>query len=58
MIEQQPWKVAVIVLVLALLVMLIVGFYREDREIRARLPRLRARHSANQPTAAEAMPSV
>jgi hypothetical protein len=56
--EQQPWKVAVIVVVLALLAMVIVGFYREDREIRAKLPRLRARHSADQPATAEATPSV
>ena len=55
--EQQPWKVAVIVVVLALLVLVIVGFYREEREIRARLPRLRARHSADHPTG-EATPSV
>jgi hypothetical protein len=51
--EQQPWKVAVIVVVLALLVMVIVGFYREDREIRARLPWLRARHGADHPATAE-----
>lgn len=48
--EQQPWKVAVIVVVVILLVMVILGVYREDREIRAKLPRLRARRSADHPT--------
>lgn len=48
--EQQPWKVAVIVVIVILLVMVIVGVYREDREIRAKLPRLRARRSADHPT--------
>jgi hypothetical protein len=48
--EQQPWKIAVIVAVVILLVMVIVGIYREGREIRVMLPRLRARQSADPPT--------
>jgi hypothetical protein len=48
--EQPPWKVAVIIVVVILLVMVIVGVYREGREIRATLPKLRARRSADHPT--------
>ena len=55
---EQPWKVAVVVVVLVLLALVMVGFYREGRELRARLPRFRARRSADHPTTGDVTHSV
>ena len=51
--KQQLWKVAVVVVVVVLVVLVMVGGYREDRELRARLPRLRSKRSAEHPTTGE-----
>ena len=56
--KQQPWKVAVVVVVVVLLVLVLIGSYREDRELRARLPRLRARHSDDHPTTGDVTHAV
>jgi hypothetical protein len=56
--KQQLWKVAVVVVVVVLLVLVMVGGYREDRELRARLPRLRSKRSAEHPTTGEVTHAV
>ena len=56
--KQQLWKVAVVIVVVVLLVLVMVGFYQEDRELRARLPRLRAQHSADHPTTGDVTHAV
>ena len=54
----QPVESRGVVVVLVLLVLVMVGSYRGDREFRARLPRLRARRSADHPTTGDVTHAV